>query len=187
MKGMRPMRASILLVAILALVTAGCASGDNETDGSTGPDLGIADGRIWPDGPQRDSPIDLPPALDRPLQADGAGVLPAVVITEFMPNPAAVTDANGEWLELFNAGDVAVDLAGWQLEDDGTNSHTIQGPLVIEPGQYLVLGNNDESATNGGVTVAYKYSAYVLANSEDEIVLLDGAGHEVDRVAYTAA
>jgi hypothetical protein len=34
-----------------------------------------------------------------------------VVLNEFMPNPD--DGAHGEWVELYNSGPAAVDLAGW--------------------------------------------------------------------------
>lgn len=111
---------------------------------------------------------------------------PVVVINEIMQNPDAVNDGDGEWLELYNPGASPVDIDGWTIEDAGSNSHVINngGPLQIPAGGYLVLGNNGDSATNGGVNVAYQYSSFTLANSDDEVILLDGSGTEVDRVEY---
>jgi len=110
-----------------------------------------------------------------------------VVINEIMQNPSAVADANGEWFELFNAGSSGVDINGWTIQDNGFDTHLINngGPLVIPAGGYLVLGNNADSGTNGGVTVDYSYgSSWYLGNSGDEIVLLNGTLNEVDRVEY---
>ncbi len=109
-----------------------------------------------------------------------------IVVTEIMANPSAVSDTAGEWLELYNADSVDVDLAGWTLRDDDYNSHRIQGPLVIAPGAYAVLGRNSDDTVNGGVTIDYQYASFLLANSIDEIVLIDDACREVDRVNYTA-
>jgi hypothetical protein len=108
-----------------------------------------------------------------------------IVITEFVPNPKAVSDTNGEWFEIHNAGTSAVSLTGWTIKDDGSNSHTISG-LTIQPGQYAVLGKNSDTATNGGVPVDYKYSSFTLGNSGDSIILVDNLGAEVDKVAYTS-
>jgi len=110
-----------------------------------------------------------------------------VVINEIMQNPAAVGDAAGEWFELYNAGGSPVDIDGWTIEDNDIDSHVIDngGPLVIPAGGYLVLGNNADSGTNGGVTVDYTYgSNFFLANGADELVLLDGTLAEMDRVEY---
>ena len=86
--------------------------------------------------------------------------VPELVINEIIQNPAAVSDTNGEWLELFNPTADAIDIDGFTLRDDGTDSHVIDngGPLVIAAGGYLVLGRDDDFATNGGVIVDYQYS-----------------------------
>ncbi|NIW44680.1 MAG: hypothetical protein GWN14_16030, partial [candidate division Zixibacteria bacterium] len=48
-----------------------------------------------------------------------------LVITEFMANPAAVLDSDGEYVEFYNNTGSAIDINGFTLRDDGTNSHTI--------------------------------------------------------------
>ncbi len=110
----------------------------------------------------------------------------AIVINEIMQNPQAVGDVAGEFIELCNTGATAVDLNGWELRDAGSDHHTINngGPLWLAPGGYMVLGRNADAAANGGVTLAYRYSGFTLGNDADEVILLDPAGREVDRVAY---
>jgi hypothetical protein len=110
-----------------------------------------------------------------------------VVINEIMQNPSAVADSDGEWFEVHNPTGSDIDIDGWTMKDDGSDSHVIDngGPLVIPAGGYLVLGNNDDTPTNGGVNVAYAYpSGWYLGNSGDEVVLLDGSLVEIDRVEY---
>ncbi|MBC7249182.1 MAG: lamin tail domain-containing protein [Anaerolineae bacterium] len=112
--------------------------------------------------------------------------LPKIVINEIMQNPAKVADDVGEWFELYNADDVAVDINGWTIRDNDTDSHVINngGPLLIPAGGYLVLARNGDPATNGGLLADYVYSDFNLANGGDEVVLLDTSGQEVDRVEY---
>ena len=50
-----------------------------------------------------------------------------------------------------------------------------------------MLARNSDPAANGGVTVDYQTSGFILANAEDEIVLVDGTGTVVDTVIYTSA
>lgn len=114
----------------------------------------------------------------------GGGV---VVISEILKDPSAVSDANGEWFELFNPSGQAVDIEGWTIRDDGIDSHVIQNSgqgVLVPAGGYLVLGINGNSGTNGNVNVGYVYSNFLLANGDDEVVLIDGSGQEVDRVNY---
>ncbi len=108
-----------------------------------------------------------------------------VVINEIMQNPSAVSDSAGEWFELFNPTPADIDINRWTIMDDGIDSHIIDsgGPLIIPAGGFLVLGNNADTATNGGAPVDYEYSSFFLANSADEVVLLQGTT-EIDRVEY---
>lgn len=113
----------------------------------------------------------------------------SVVINEVMANPSKVADTNGEWFELYNPTADDIDINGWTIKDDDYNSHLINngGPLIIEAGGYLVLGVNDDPDENGGVDVAYAYGYdnFALANGiDDEVILLDSAGVEVDRSEY---
>ncbi len=119
--------------------------------------------------------------------AAGAWAAPGdVVINEILQNPAAVSDANGEWFEVVNTTGAAIDINGWTISDDDFDSHVITngGPLLVPAGGFLVLGNNADSGTNGGVTVAYEFSGIALANGGDELVLTDTFATEIDRVEW---
>ncbi len=111
-----------------------------------------------------------------------------IVINEIMQNPAAVFDADGEWFELHNPTGSPIDINGWTIADNDFDTHTIDngGPLLVPAGGYVVLANNADSATNGGVTVDYQYDGMVffLSNGADELVLQDTVGAEVDRVEW---
>ena len=87
-------------------------------------------------------------------------VVPELVINEIMQNPSAVGDDAGEWFEIHNPTGAAVDIDGWTIRDDGSDTHLINngGPLLVPAGGYVVLGNNADSGTNGGVTVDYSYN-----------------------------
>jgi hypothetical protein len=75
----------------------------------------------------------------------------AIVITEFMADPAGVDDALGEWVELTNIGDEDKDLSGWHLQDAGRNSFTIPAGTVIAAGQAMVFARSTDTTVNGGV------------------------------------
>ena len=111
----------------------------------------------------------------------------SVIINEIMQNPSAVSDSSGEWFEIHNPTAGPVDINGWMILDNDSDSHMITngGPLVVPAGGFLVLGNNDDSSTNGGAPVAYAYgSNFFLANGADELVLLNTTGMEIDRVEW---
>ncbi len=125
----------------------------------------------------------LAPKLLPPVQGQ---TIPArtFVISEFLADPAAVSDNDGEWIELFNAGDVAINLRGWTLADLGSDRHVIANDVLVEPGAYVVLARNGDPAVNGGVNAAYVYSGLALANGADELLLFAPDGTEIDRVVW---
>ena len=107
---------------------------------------------------------------------DTEGVAPGgLLVTEVMNNPAAVTDANGEWFELHNTTGYDIDLDGWTISDLGSDSFTVSG-LVVPAGDFAVLTRNTIE-NNGGVFPDYTYgSGMTLSNGEDEIILTDPTG-----------
>ncbi len=110
-----------------------------------------------------------------------------IVINEIMQNPSAVSDANGEWFELYNTTAGPIDLDGWAITDNDSDIHVIDngGPLLIDAGGFLVLAANADPATNGGVPVDYAYgSELTLANGADELVLVSTDSLEIDRVEW---
>jgi cytosine/adenosine deaminase-related metal-dependent hydrolase len=112
-----------------------------------------------------------------------------VVLNEVMNNPSAVLDSAGEYVELFNAGDTEVDLEGWTLRDDGSDSFTIAtgGPVPLAPGEYFVLAVQADPGLNGGFTPDLVWADTYLSNAADEVVLEDDLGVERDRLVYTDA
>ena len=127
---------------------------------------------------------------DCDTDTDGDGVVDCydledgdVVINEFIANPAAVSDSNGEWFELHNPGESPIHLDNAVVSDAGTNAFTIDR-LRIPAGGYAVLGRNADVVANGGVVLDYEYEDFTLANTEDEILIHGADGAELDRVEY---
>ena len=114
-----------------------------------------------------------------------------VVINEIMKNPAAVSDASGEWFELYNAGNTSIDLCGWTVKDNDSDEFTVtcETDVAVEAGGHVVLASNGDSASNGGLSpdYVYTYGDFKLANGDDKIILLDESGGEADRVEYDAS
>lgn len=134
-----------------------------------------------PGDPYRPAPTSTPsPPAVPPLQPGQR----TIWISEFLADPKAVSDSNGEWIELYNSGSETVNLRGWVLTDLGGERHTISADLLIAPGAYVLLARNGDAATNGGVTADYLYQGFSLANNEDEIMLLAPDGSEIDRVLW---
>lgn len=107
-----------------------------------------------------------------------------LIITEIMKNPAAVSDAVGEYFELHNAGTCGIDLLGWTISDAGTDSHTITSSVIVEPGGYAVLGVSADLGAPGALAADYVYGGFSLGNGADEVILTAPLGRLVDQVFY---
>jgi len=153
------------------------------TPTDAGPDTFTPDTMPVDAGPPTDADLQVP---DTTPPTDGTPFPGQIVITEIMADPVTVTDANGEWFELYNAGSAVVNLKNWTIKDNGSDSHVIASDVLIQPGAYAVLGNNSDSGTNGGVTVAYAYpTSWYLGNSnDDEVLLLDPQNNVVDQITW---
>ncbi|MSP91877.1 MAG: hypothetical protein EXR79_08785 [Myxococcales bacterium] len=111
----------------------------------------------------------------------------ALVITELMANPKAVTDDLGEWIELFNASTVEVELVGVTLRV-GTSAAKFDAAAsaVLAPGGFAVLAKNGDKATNGGLDVALAWTGVALPNSGTVEVRIEAGAVVVDKVVYGA-
>ncbi len=110
----------------------------------------------------------------------------AVLFSEiFYDTPG--TDADEEWIELYNSSSSAADLGNWTIVDNnGTGfTYTFPAGTTIQPGTYLTV-----AMTQGGFTALYGYEADLygalpyLNNGGDTLILKDGDGTEVDAVAW---
>lgn len=135
-----------------------------------------------------------------------AELQPLLVINEVLANPGGtVPDSTGEWIEIYNAGGLPVEMQGMLLADSAASGrrpyHLIASSLVVPAGGYVVLGKsarttntlvppNDNS--NGGVPVDYVYgNALSLANSLDAVKISRAYGVSdtltLDRTQYAQA
>jgi hypothetical protein len=87
-----------------------------------------------------------PGAMNPGCGGTGSGADPrhgSLVITEFEPDPDGVPDAEGEWVEITNISDAAVDLTGYSMYDDGRNLYAFPDATTIAAGDALVLGRSE--------------------------------------------
>ena len=119
-----------------------------------------------------------------------------LVINEVLANPGGtISDANGEWFEVYNAGTRPVDMQNLVIADSAASGrrpyHLISSSLVVPAGGYVVLGNTTNTTNNGGVTVDYAYgAALALANSLDALKIARVYGTDtltLDRTQYASA
>jgi len=102
-----------------------------------------------------------------------------LLISEVMVNPAALSDARGEWFELYNPTTETINLRSLTIGDDGSDHHKIESDLLILPGEYLTLARYFDP----GFIPDYVYDDFTLSNSGDEIVFSDGIS-ELLRLDY---
>lgn len=167
------------------------------SDAAVGDDGNAALPRRPPDGRPGDArAYDTPAAENAPdASAEGAdaGAMrtgggptaqPAIgdlVITELMPDPGAVSDEQGEWIELFNRRESgAIELAGCALNDGNTREHPIRTSLSVPAGAYVTLARSEQPGFTPDLVLDFS-----LANSADSVGLWCG-GVEIDRVVYDA-
>jgi len=93
-----------------------------------------------------------------------------ILVTEFLPNPKGADD--GEWIEIYNAGDKEIDLSGWFLDDadGGSKPYKIKEGTKILPGEYLVFYR--------------KETKIALNNNFDSVRILDPEGNLFFEVSY---
>jgi len=86
-----------------------------------------------------------------------------LLITEIMSDPSALSDTEGEWIEIYNNSDHAINLQDLVLVRETTNRHTIGESIELLPGNYFIL---ERAATSTDAPNHYIYgSAIVLPNT----------------------
>lgn len=115
---------------------------------------------------------DQTPADDQ--EVPGGDFLP-IKLSELFPNPASPqTDAEHEYVELFNPNDEAVDLDGYQLQTGNTFS-------------YNYVFENETLAAGEYKAFLVTQTDTLLANSGGRARLLDPTGKVLDETAYETA
>lgn len=167
-----------LSVLFLALWFSGCSSG-----GDPQPEMASGDPEMIGDEPELQDP-DLPQD-DPEMSTENLGT--QIVINEFVPSnangAADETGAKGDWIELFNLTDSAVDLAGYFISDklDNPTKQELGGGLVIEAGGTLVLWADSD------VEQGPNHLSFNLSKEGEAIVLTSPLGDVLDSIDYVNA
>jgi hypothetical protein len=79
------------------------------------------------------------------------------VISEFMAsNKTVLADGHGndsDWVEIWNEGGVAANLADWKLTDSASNPSKFTFPsITVAPGQRLVVMCSNRANSTGSAT-----------------------------------
>jgi len=102
----------------------------------------------------------------------------APIISEFVASNdnGLSNDTGGEsdWIEIYNAGDMAIDLAGYTLTDDAGETDKWTFPSVnLAAGSYLIVFADDDAAPTTGTDL---YTGFKLKASGEYVGLYDTAG-----------
>ncbi len=102
-----------------------------------------------------------------------------VVLNELMASNRAYPDPNGvyaDYIELYNPGDITVDLAGYKLSDrEDEIGYTFPQGVTLAPGEYLVLWC-------GAGESRQEYVPFQISRSKEETVYLyNSANVLIDR------
>jgi len=144
-----------------------------------------------------DNGPDLPGSTSFDLSVELFGLSPyqgKVVISEILYKQSH-SSAHDEFIEVYNAGDVAVDMAGWGLWDANPK---LDGPAelggvipqtddLLQPGKYALFWTTEyASLVSDGETLEYVNDRenYSLSNAGDDVWFLDSEGRIVDYVAF---
>ena len=106
-----------------------------------------------------------------------------VRLNEILPAPAAVdwdrdgtADELDEWIELYNAGPIAVDLGGWLLHSSENNTPRENAPYVIPAGTILQPGE---------FVIFYRHQTGILLQDEGgELRLRIPSGMWVETITF---
>lgn len=107
---------------------------------------------------------------------------PQIVITEVMINPQNISDANGEWFEIYIENQIPINFKNWIIKDNDTDDFLITENLIIQNNSYAVFGNNSNYSSNGGVETDFEYNQINLANGGDELYLISPEGFLADSI-----
>ncbi len=106
-------------------------------------------------------------------------------INEIMYNPEG-SDVNHEWVEVYNDGSGAIDLASWYLWE-GNTYHGLHpdGFTQLAPGEYAIIVRNlDTARAELGSSNHYVRASFSLNNTGELLRITNSAKEAVDEVSY---
>ena len=111
-------------------------------------------------------------------------------ISEIMTSPTLNPDAQGEFIEIYNASNNTIDLRGLLIENSSGDWIMLGGvypseevslpsdlslqptPIIIESHGYIVVSPNNNPSQNGGLTSSYDYPYGQLKLQEEDTLSL---------------
>jgi hypothetical protein len=115
------------------------------------------------------------------IEVDGKGT-PQVLFSELMKNPEVLPDADGEWLELYNAGTQALELGGCELRRDEQKLPLEEG-FSIAAGGYLTFSNGEMPGFRPDIL----YKGITLPNTGAFVLALACGAQLIDQVTIDSS
>ncbi len=111
----------------------------------------------------------------KPVEAKTQQTYPSgVIFNEILPSPKG-SDAEEEWIEIFNQNDFEISLSGWQISDT-------TGAVKIHP-----LPENTKISPKGFLVLSRPTTQITLNNFGDGLKLVQPDGKETDSINYENA
>ncbi|VAW26497.1 hypothetical protein MNBD_BACTEROID04-1936 [hydrothermal vent metagenome] len=108
-------------------------------------------------------------------------IIPKIIITEVADPKNSVSS---RFVELYNAGDSEINLAGWKLNKYVNGSTTISGSSVeldaisVQAGKFVIIANTGYEAIFNDISDIQ--SSYISGNGDDAYELVDNTGSTID-------
>lgn len=120
--------------------------------------------------------VELVELREDPLIPEGAIAYGDLLITEIMPDPAVLSDTEGEWFEIYNNSDNPINLQNLILQRNGSNVHTITETIELAAGEFYLMAR---TATATDVINTYVYGTDISLTNSGSVVGIYNEGSEL--------
>ncbi len=106
-----------------------------------------------------------------------------IIINEIMYSPSSeFGSTDNEWVELYNSGDIEINLSGWVFVESSQN-HNLSG--IIDPSEYIILSRKPENFTQYyGSPSRVIEARFRLNNDGEELTLKNADGIVINSTIY---
>jgi len=107
----------------------------------------------------------------------GELALGELLITEIMYNPDTLSDTAGEWFEVYNNSDRAINIQDLILGRDDASRHIITDSIVLQPSAYFIF---KKTSLATGSSSGYVYGTDILLPNNGALLSIYNAGTIAD-------
>ncbi len=109
-----------------------------------------------------------------------------VFVNEICSKSTDAVTGSLDWIELYNAGEEAVDLSGWWLSDTKKelNRYVFPQGTSIAPASYLIVWASGGDLPPQGVANANLYASFRLSNEGETVYLSNPDGLRADQLKF---